>query len=280
MAVIFMGFILVFLICHSPRLFLNIHELATIRYVVGFLRPLSLLHIPHHHLPHQSRHAMECQDAGQNPFPLWSQIAISLSHVLLAVNSSTNIFIYCFLSSKFREECKKLYDSICRKLCVTQIWKDWDEVIAKPEAEGERNTLSTKKANHRYHQKLNWCVCFVYHYHVYGERTKPCILYIRCCRAQFALPHSLCQPLYYIRIHVTYLVTQTHSTLFGLLLSLAWMSVSWIHLSIRVNTINGNSTFLVSWYYFFSDREKEGLIKKSLRSDNNVGHTHNWVRTT
>ena len=51
MAVIFMGFILVFLICHSPRLFLNIHELATIRYVVGFLRPLALLHIPHHHLP-------------------------------------------------------------------------------------------------------------------------------------------------------------------------------------------------------------------------------------
>ena len=41
MAVIFMGFILVFLICHSPRLFLNIHELATIRYVVGSLRPLA-----------------------------------------------------------------------------------------------------------------------------------------------------------------------------------------------------------------------------------------------
>ena len=43
MAVIFMGFILVFLICHSPRLFLNIHELATIRYVVGSLRPLALI---------------------------------------------------------------------------------------------------------------------------------------------------------------------------------------------------------------------------------------------
>ena len=31
MAVIFMGFILVFLVCHLPRLLLNIHELATIR---------------------------------------------------------------------------------------------------------------------------------------------------------------------------------------------------------------------------------------------------------
>ena len=38
-------------------------------------------------------------------------------------------------------------------------------------------------------------------------------------------------------------------------------------------------TYLVSccyYYYFFSDNEKEGLIKKSLRSDN-VEHTHNWV---
>ncbi len=31
LAVIFMGFIIVFLVCHLPRLLLNIHELATIR---------------------------------------------------------------------------------------------------------------------------------------------------------------------------------------------------------------------------------------------------------
>jgi hypothetical protein len=47
MAVIFMGFILVFLICHFPRLLLNIHELATIQ------------------------HAMACQTAGFNAFPYW-----------------------------------------------------------------------------------------------------------------------------------------------------------------------------------------------------------------
>ena len=93
MAVIFMGFILVFLVCHLPRLLLNIHELATIQ------------------------HAMECQKVGLQPFPLWSLITISLSHVLLVINSSTNIFIYCFLSSKFREECAKLYQSVCQKVC-------------------------------------------------------------------------------------------------------------------------------------------------------------------
>jgi hypothetical protein len=47
MAVIFMGFILVFLICHFPRLLLNIHELVTIQ------------------------HAMACQTAGFNAFPYW-----------------------------------------------------------------------------------------------------------------------------------------------------------------------------------------------------------------
>ena len=34
MATIFMGYILVFLVCHSPRLMLNIYELATIREAV------------------------------------------------------------------------------------------------------------------------------------------------------------------------------------------------------------------------------------------------------
>ena len=92
MAVIFMGFILVFLVCHLPRLLLNIHELVTLQ------------------------HAMECQKAGLNPFPLWSLITITVSHILLVINSSTNIFIYCILSSKFREEITKVYQSFMRKV--------------------------------------------------------------------------------------------------------------------------------------------------------------------
>ena len=85
LAAIFMGFIMVFLICHLPRLGLNIHELATIE------------------------HAMDCQRAGLKAFPLWSLIMISLSHLLLVLNSATNILIYCCLSSKFREEFRKVF---------------------------------------------------------------------------------------------------------------------------------------------------------------------------
>ena len=52
MAVIFMGFIVVFLVCHLPRLLLNIHELITIE------------------------DAMRCMRAGLIPFPLWSEVMI------------------------------------------------------------------------------------------------------------------------------------------------------------------------------------------------------------
>jgi hypothetical protein len=84
LAAIFMGFVLVFLVCHFPRLLLNIHELVTIR------------------------EALECTDRGQQGFSLWSLVLIHISHFLLVLNSSTNCLIYCLLSSKFREECRAL----------------------------------------------------------------------------------------------------------------------------------------------------------------------------
>ena len=54
-----MGYILVFLVCHSPRLMLNIYELFTIR------------------------QAMECQSVGLDAFPLWPQV-ISCSYQLIS----------------------------------------------------------------------------------------------------------------------------------------------------------------------------------------------------
>ena len=43
MAVIFMGFILVFLICNAPRLILNIHELMTIRWAFSISQSFQTL---------------------------------------------------------------------------------------------------------------------------------------------------------------------------------------------------------------------------------------------
>lgn len=139
-----MGYILVFLVCHSPRLMLNIYELFTIR------------------------QAMECQTVGLDAFPLWPQVKLAalvnplksdwessqniwhkliktsnlapglvflinqipplasrfiynheftimllllllqvftaFSHLFLVLNSSINILIYSLLSSRFRDE--------------------------------------------------------------------------------------------------------------------------------------------------------------------------------
>ena len=54
------------------------------------------------------RDAMNCMEAGHQGFSLWSMVLITVSHVLLVLNSSINLLIYCFLSSKFREECRGL----------------------------------------------------------------------------------------------------------------------------------------------------------------------------
>ena len=63
LATIFMGYILVFLVCHSPRLMLNIYELFTIR------------------------QAMECQSVGLDAFPLWPQVSSPVNNLLfLSVN--------------------------------------------------------------------------------------------------------------------------------------------------------------------------------------------------
>ena len=67
------------------RFILNIHELV----VIG--------------------NAIKCMEQGQNGFPIGSVHMISISHLMLSLNSSTNIFIYFFLSSRFRQDCKRRY---------------------------------------------------------------------------------------------------------------------------------------------------------------------------
>ena len=52
---------------------------------------------------------MECRQNGYVGFPLWTGIVIAISHLLLAINSATNILVYCALSSQFRQECKKVF---------------------------------------------------------------------------------------------------------------------------------------------------------------------------
>ena len=65
-----------FIICHSVRLFLDIHEIAVIDQV------------------------RECPPSQM--FPPWIFILLSISKLLIVVNSSVNMVIYCCLNAKFR----------------------------------------------------------------------------------------------------------------------------------------------------------------------------------
>jgi len=78
LAVVFLGIVLVFLICHTPR---NICNLAETYYIDN---------------------SIECQKMRQNGFPFWVLVLNTISHLLLVVNSSTNMILYIFLNKLFR----------------------------------------------------------------------------------------------------------------------------------------------------------------------------------
>lgn len=80
LAMIFMGIVLVFLVCHFPRIVLALHETMVIK------------------------DAMSCSKNGENLFPFWALIFSHFSHLLLVLNCSVNSIIYCLLSSKFRAQ--------------------------------------------------------------------------------------------------------------------------------------------------------------------------------
>jgi hypothetical protein len=84
LAVVFMAIILTFLVCHTPRILLDIHEVATIA------------------------NTNTCRQLGRDYFSLWSLLLLSASHFLLVVNSSVNMVVYCLFGSKFRAEFKHI----------------------------------------------------------------------------------------------------------------------------------------------------------------------------
>ena len=80
LAMIFLGFIFVFLLCHLPRILLDIHELVT------------------------REHYLNCRRFHYNDFPAYISISIFISHITLVMSSATNLLIYCSLSSTYRKE--------------------------------------------------------------------------------------------------------------------------------------------------------------------------------
>ena len=92
-AIIFMGIVIAFIICHFPRIFLDIHEIFTLE---------------------KSNFCQKSQR--RNTVPSWVFIVGNISSLLLTLNANINPFIYGYMSNKFRVELKailnKLYSQI------------------------------------------------------------------------------------------------------------------------------------------------------------------------
>ena len=88
LAKVFMGIIAIFLVLHFPRVALDFYELATME------------------------KTRACEKAGQLNLNLWTTLAVITSQLLLVVNSSVNMVVYCCLGSKFRAEVFKTAKSI------------------------------------------------------------------------------------------------------------------------------------------------------------------------
>ena len=80
LAIILAGIVIVFLLCHTLRFFLEFYRVATVDRTI------------------------QCMIKGQGGrHPTWMFPVSALSHLMLIVNSSINFVIYCAVGSKFRK---------------------------------------------------------------------------------------------------------------------------------------------------------------------------------
>ena len=90
LAVIFAGFVLTFLICHTPRLLFDSYLLINGKW---FLECLA--------------------EVGNTlPYPIWLKPFEPVKDLFITLNSATNIVVYTCMSEQFRKECRKLIKRI------------------------------------------------------------------------------------------------------------------------------------------------------------------------
>ena len=108
LAGIFGGYVITFLVCHTPRvLFFGI---------VMMLNKESI------------------NEPATIPFPPWQLKLFYINPLLVTVNSATNVVIYASLSAQFREECRKVilgFWQICCKSRVNIIYSSPTEASLK-----------------------------------------------------------------------------------------------------------------------------------------------------
>ena len=88
LARVLIGIVILFILCHILRLIINFYETIVIK------------------------NAIACESAGKYDFPLWGFISITCSELLLVLNSSLNMIIYCCINGSFRRKVLFLRDYV------------------------------------------------------------------------------------------------------------------------------------------------------------------------
>ena len=90
LSLVLIGIVFTFFFCHILRIFINFYDAVVWRSV------------------------LECKSAGEHYLPSWIIIADNFNHVMLVINSSVNIVIYCCMNSDFRKTVFNLRNSLAR----------------------------------------------------------------------------------------------------------------------------------------------------------------------
>ena len=97
LAPILFGVVIVFVLCNTLRVFLNMYEMSVAEEIVS----------------------CEKKGVGRMP-PAWIVCTVSVSHLLLMINSSVNFLVYCVAGSKFRSILYQHLSSVLKKLRPNQ----------------------------------------------------------------------------------------------------------------------------------------------------------------
>ena len=92
--IIFLFITLIFIICHSPRMILDINELFNLK------------------------NTNQCFAKNMPHVPLWIFIMMHASHFCLVLNASLNMVVYGFLCPSFQKELKSLFSKKVNNLYV------------------------------------------------------------------------------------------------------------------------------------------------------------------
>ena len=92
LAIVMIGIVIVFLICHGLRNFIFLDTMVLLKYYGQCIRENASANLP----------------IFLN-LPLYYEIMWSMSQLMLTINSSVNMIIYCCLNSKFRKHLRSVF---------------------------------------------------------------------------------------------------------------------------------------------------------------------------